>query len=101
MLLKLGHKEHIVNVLEPTPEVQSIGCLPYVLDHPEKSHQPSSELPSACQIKGLLLRRVAFLPPTDPPIAYSAYQSNASGSLMLSSDDSWRPGLGARCAERS
>ena len=53
MLFKLGHVEDIVDILEPTPEVQSVGCLPYALHHPERSYKPSSELPSACQIKGL------------------------------------------------
>ena len=27
------------------PEVQSIGCLPYALHHPERSHIPRFELP--------------------------------------------------------
>ena len=53
MLLKLGYMEDIVKVLEPAPEVQFIGCLPYALHYPERSHKPSSELPRACQMKGL------------------------------------------------
>ena len=53
MLLKLGYVEDIMDILEPTPEVQSVGCLPYALYHPERSYIPSSKLPSACQMKGL------------------------------------------------
>ena len=53
MLFKLGDMEDIVNILEPAPEVQSVGCLPYALHHPERSYKPSSELPSTCQMKGL------------------------------------------------
>ena len=53
MLLKLGHMEDIVNVFEPAPEVRSVGCLPYMLHHPESSHKPSSELPSVFQMKGI------------------------------------------------
>ena len=53
MLFKLGDMEHIVNILEPTPEVQSVGCLPYALHHPERSYKPSPDLPSTFQIKGL------------------------------------------------
>ena len=51
--LKLRYMEDIVYILEPAPEVQSIGCLSYALQHPEGSHKPSFELPSACQMKGL------------------------------------------------
>ena len=53
MLFKLGDIEDIVNILEPAPEVQSIGCLPYALHHPERFQKPSFKLPSACQMKGL------------------------------------------------
>ena len=60
MLFKLGHVEDIVDTYEPTPEVQSVGCLPFVLHHPERSYKPSSELPSACQIKGLCSERHFF-----------------------------------------
>ena len=48
MLFKLGHMEDIVNILETSPEVQSIGYIPYALHHLERSHKPSSELPNAC-----------------------------------------------------
>ena len=51
MPLKLGHKEYIVNAREPSPEVQSIGSLPYALYNPERSYKPSSELPSTSQMK--------------------------------------------------
>ena len=44
MLLKLGDIEDIVNILEPAPEVQSIGCLSYALQHPEWSHKPKPKL---------------------------------------------------------
>ena len=53
MLLKLGDMEDIVNILVPAPEVESIGCLSYVLQHPEGSHIPNSKLLNACQMKGL------------------------------------------------
>ena len=53
MLFTLGHVENIVDILEFTPEVQSVGYLPYALHHPERSYKPISELPSACQIKVL------------------------------------------------
>ena len=53
MLFKLEHVEDIVDILEPTPEVQSVGCVPYALHHPERSYKPSFELPNACQMKGL------------------------------------------------
>ena len=52
MLFKLGDIEDIVNILEPAPEVQSVGCLPYALHHHERSLKPSSELPSTCHTKG-------------------------------------------------
>ena len=53
MLLRIGHMEDFVNLLEPAPEVKSISYLPYALHHPEWSHKPSSELPSACYTNGL------------------------------------------------
>ena len=53
MPLKLGFMEDIVNTLETSPEVQSIGCLPYVFQHPERSYKPSSEIPSSGQMKSL------------------------------------------------
>ena len=42
MLFKLGDMEDIVNILEHAPEVQSVGCLPYVLHHPERSYKPKT-----------------------------------------------------------
>ena len=53
MLFKLGHMEDIMDILESTPEVQSVGCLPYALHHPERSYKPTSELPSASHMKSL------------------------------------------------
>ena len=53
MLFKLGAIEDIVYILEPAPEIQSLGCLPYALCHPERSYNPSSELPNTCQMKDL------------------------------------------------
>ena len=53
MLSKLGHVEDIVDILESTLEIQTVGCLTYALHHPERSYKPSSELPGACQMKGL------------------------------------------------
>ena len=53
MLLKQGDLEDIVNVFEPAPEVQSLGCLPYALYHPERSYKPGPKLPSTCQVKCL------------------------------------------------
>ena len=53
MLFKLGHVEDIMDILESTPKVQSVGCFSYALHHPERSQKPSSELPGACQMKGL------------------------------------------------
>ena len=47
----MGHMEDIVNALEPSTEVQSIGYLPYVLQHPERSYKPSPKLSSARQIR--------------------------------------------------
>ena len=89
-----------MDILEPTPEVQSVGCLPYALHHPKRYYKPSSKLPSAYQMK-FFLKRVALLLQTDAPTVCGAYQSSASGSLGHPSDDSWRPGLAAKCPEQS
>ena len=43
----------IVDLLEPAPEVKSIGCLPYALQYPERSYKSSSEIPSTYKVKGL------------------------------------------------
>ena len=53
MLFQLRHMEDIMDLLEPTLEVKSVGSLAYVLHYPERSHKPSSELPSACKMEGL------------------------------------------------
>ena len=53
MLFHLGYMEDIVNRVEPALEVQSVCSLPFVLHYPERSHKPSSELPSACYIESL------------------------------------------------
>ena len=53
MLLQLRHMEDIVDLLEPALEVKSVCSLSYALHYPERSHKPSSELPSACKIEGL------------------------------------------------
>ena len=53
MLLQLRYVKDIVDLLEPTLEVKSVGCLPYALQHLEWSYKPSSELPSAYKVKGL------------------------------------------------
>ena len=50
---KLGYIEGIVDILESPPEIQSVGCLPYALHHPERSYKPSPKLPSTCQVKRL------------------------------------------------
>ena len=52
VFLQLRHVEDIVDLVEPAPEVKSIGYLPYELHYPERSHKPSSELPSICTMKG-------------------------------------------------
>ena len=53
MLAKLGDVEDIVNIFESPPEIQSVGCLPNTLQHPERSYKPSPKLPSTCQVKCL------------------------------------------------
>ena len=53
MLAKLGDVEDIVNIFESPPEIQSVGCLPNTLQHPERTYKPSSKLPSTCQVKCL------------------------------------------------
>ena len=90
----------IVDLLEPALEVKSVSSLSYALHYPERSHKPSSELPSTCK-DGESSRRVALLLLPDAPTAYDACQSSASGSLVLSSGDSWHLGLVAGCAVRS
>ena len=45
--------------------------------------------------------RVALLLLPDAPTACDACKNSASGSLVLSSGDSWRPRLAAGCAGRS
>ena len=100
MPLKLGHMEDIVNALEPSPEVQSVGSLPYALHHPERSYKPSSELPSAIQMKSLRGEQHFF---SHQMFLHSVVLIEVAlyGSLELASDDPWRPGLAAKCAERS
>ena len=100
MLLKLGHMKDIVDLLEPALKVKSVSSLSYALHYPERSHKPSSELPSSLQ-NGESSKRVALFLLSDAPTAYDACQNSASGSLVLSSGDSWHPGLISGCAERS
>ena len=51
--------------------------------------------------KGESSKKVSLLLLPDAPTAYDACQSRAFGSLVLSSSDSWHPGLVVGCAERS
>ena len=53
VLSKLGYVEDNMNILESPPEIQSVGCLPYTLHHPERSNKPGPMLPSTCQVKYL------------------------------------------------
>ena len=53
MLAKLGDVEDIMDIFESPPEIQSVGCLPNTLQHPERSNKPSPKLPSTCQVKHL------------------------------------------------
>ena len=46
-------------------------------------------------------KRVALFLPPDIPTICGAYQSSASRSLKLASDDPWHPGLAAKYAEQS
>ena len=43
--------ENIVNIFESPPEIQSVGCLPNMLQHPEKTNKLSPKLPSSSQVK--------------------------------------------------
>ena len=53
VLLQLGYMEDIVDLLEPTLEVNSI-CYPfYAFHYPEWSHIPRSKLLSTCKMEGL------------------------------------------------
>ena len=47
------------------------------------------------------MKRLAIVLPPYVLTIYSAYQSSASSSLGLASDDPWYPGLAAGYAERS
>ena len=53
MFAKLGDVEDIVNIFESPPEIQSVGCLPNTLQHPERTYKSSLKLPSTCQVKCL------------------------------------------------
>ena len=68
---KLGHMEDIIAILESTPEVQSVGHLPYALHHPERYYKPSSA--SWCLPNEGCLKRVALFLPQDVPTICGAY----------------------------
>ena len=53
MLTKLGNVEDIVNIFESPPEIQPVGSLPNMLQHPERTYKPSLKLPSPGQVKFL------------------------------------------------
>ena len=53
MLAELGDVEDIVNIFESPPEIQSVGCLPNMLQNPKRTYKPSPKLPSTCQVKCL------------------------------------------------
>ena len=61
MLAKLGDVEDIVNIFESPPEIQPVGCLPNMLQHPERSNKPSPKLSSFSQVK-CLRREQHFFP---------------------------------------
>ena len=47
----MGYIKDIVDLLEPDLEVKFVSSLSYMLHYPERSHKPSSELPSTCEIE--------------------------------------------------
>ena len=51
MCLQIGDVEDIVNIFESPPEIQPVGCLPNMLQHPERTYKASPKLPSASQVK--------------------------------------------------
>ena len=53
MLAKLAKVEDIMNILESHPEIQPVGILPNMLQHPERTYKPSPKLLSPRQVKGL------------------------------------------------
>ena len=60
MLVKLGDVEHIVNIFESPPEIQSVGSLPNTLQHPKRTYKPSPKLPSPSQVKCFLKEQHFF-----------------------------------------
>ena len=53
MLAKLGNLENIMNIFESPPEIQPVGNLPNILQHPERTYKPIPKLPSPSQVKCL------------------------------------------------
>ena len=53
MLAKLGDVEDIMGIFESTPEIQFVGCLRNMLQHPERSNKPGPKLLSSSQVKCL------------------------------------------------
>ena len=53
MLVKLRNVEDIIDIFESPSEIQSVGNLPNMLQHPERSYKPSPKLPSICKVKCL------------------------------------------------
>ena len=51
--MKLGDVEDIVNILESPSEIQPVGSLPNMLQHPKRSYKPRPKLPSPSQVKCL------------------------------------------------
>ena len=52
--------EDIMNIFESPPEIQSVSCLPNMLQHPERSNKPSLKLPSPSQVKCLRTQQHFF-----------------------------------------
>ena len=60
MLAKVGDVEDIVNIFESPPEIQPVGSLPNILQHPEMSNKPRPKLPSPSQVKYLIREQHFF-----------------------------------------
>ena len=53
MLAKVANVEDIMSILESPPEIQPVGSLHNMLQHPEKTYKPSPKLPSPNQVNCL------------------------------------------------
>ena len=51
--MNLGDVEDIVNIFESPPEIQPVGSLPNMLQHPERSNKPRPKLFSPSYLKCL------------------------------------------------